>query len=347
MRARAVALVAAALLAGCTSGSTPRPVEAGSSRIVYRVVETSTDVAQTTTVVTDLAGPYRARTLTYPGTSTTGPASGFAWDEGGVYAIRADGSVAESEVVGPGFAGPFDRLDLALPVALRQHLVSLVGPGTVAGRACTRWLSQLPLDGAPLSAPTAGDRTESCVDPRGRLLGDTWQVSGRVVRTRTVTALGAGPSLAGEGLFGGQRPALLASGSSGYVVHASTPAELSRLMQIRVPAGPVGLRADRAAAVLDVDPARQGFSRETAVLTWTGPGRLAVLRLERRLTAGSGATVRGAPVDLGALGTGRLEPVLAGLRVTADGPNGIRVVATADLPEAELLAWLRSLQLVG
>ena len=115
-------------------------------------------------------------------------------------------------------------------------------------------------------------------------------------------------------------------------------------MQVASPQGPEGLSADRAVAVLDVDAARQGFAREAAVLTWTGPGQLAVLRIERDLEQGGGRTVRGAPVDLGTLGTGRLEPVLAGLRVTVDGPRGLRLIATADLPEAALLAWVRSLQ---
>jgi hypothetical protein len=270
---------------------------------------------------------------------------GFAWDETGVYTLNPDGWAAQTEYVGPGFPGPFSQLDVALPVALRQHLVVSAGAGQVDGRPCTRWLSQLPLDGARFAAATAGDRTESCVDAAGRLLSDTWQVAGKVVRTRTATAVGPGPSLAGTALFGGRAPTPLPTQGSAYVVRTSTAKELTGLMQVPNPKGPDGLRADRASAVLDVDATRQGIAREAAVLTWTGRSALAVLRIERDLQTGLGRTVTGAPVDLGALGMGRLEPVLAGLRVTVVGPTGLRLIATADLPEPALLAWLRTLRL--
>jgi hypothetical protein len=337
-------LVLCLLLAACTQATSVRT--ASSERIVYRIV--AGDTSAPTTVVTDIAAPYRARTVTYQGTSAKAPSlGGFAWDETGVYTLNPDGSAAQTEYVGPGFPGPFARLDVSLPVALRQHLVTSVGAGTVAGRPCTRWLSQLPLDGARFSAARGGDRTESCVDPSGRVLADAWQVAGKMVRTRTATVVETGPSLAGTALFGGRAPTPLPTQGSAYVVRTSTAKELTGLLQVPEPKGPAGLIADRASAVLDVDATRQGIAREAAVLTWSGRSALAVLRIERDLESGQGRTVAGAPVDLGALGTGRLEPVLAGLRVTVGGPNGLRLIATADLPEPALLAWVRSLRLTA
>ena len=336
-------------VAACTGPGSPSAVPATpavSERVVYLVVDSTASSPQTSTVVTDIAAPYRARTVTHRGPSVDGPTlGGFAWDETGVYTIRGDGSAAQSEYVGPGFPGPFSRLDLALPVAVRQQLVFSLGAGRVGSRPCTRWRSRLPLDGAPFSAATGGDRTESCVDPAGRLLSDSWQVAGKVVRTRTAVAVETGPSLAGTALFGDRAPTPLPVEGSAYVVRSSTAKELTALMQVPAPHGPDGLKADRAAAVLDLDAGREGFAREAAVLTWTGPSQLAVLRLERDLQQGVARTVSGAPVDLGALGTGRLEPVLAGLRITVDGPRGLRLIATADLPEPALLTWVRSLQL--
>ena len=167
--------------AACTGSPAKRAAPSVSERIVYQVVDSTGGAPVTTTVVTDTAAPYRARTVTHQGTSADAPsAGGFAWDEVGVYTISPDGSAAQTEYVGPGFPGPFSRLDLALPVALRQHLVASDGAGQVGSRSCNRWLSELPLDGAPFSAATSTDRTESCVDSAGRLLSDTWQVAGKV-----------------------------------------------------------------------------------------------------------------------------------------------------------------------
>jgi hypothetical protein len=332
----------------CTSSASPRAPASTSQRIVYLVKDSTGSSPQTTTVVTDIAPPYRARTVTHSGSSVdAASAGGFAWDEGGVYTISPDGSSAQTEYVGPGFPGPFSRLDVALPVARRQHLVTRLGDGRVGGRACARWLSRLPLDGAPFAPAAGGDRTESCVDPAGRLLSDTWQVAGKVVRTRTGTLVETGPSLDGTALFFGRMPTPLPTRGSAYVVRSSTAKEIAGLLQVPEPTGPDGLAVGRTAVVLDVDAARQGFAREAAVLTWSSPGQLAVLRVERDLQAGGGRTVRGALVALGALGTGRLEAVLAGLRVTVEGPRGLRLVATADLPESALLAWVGSLQLGG
>ena len=333
-------------MTGCSGNSVPNAQVARSERIVYLVVDSTTHPAQTSTVVTDIAAPYRARTVTYRGNGADGQSvGGFGWDQAGVYTIDPDGSAAQSEYVGPGFPGPYSRLDLALPVAERQGLAQALGSGQVGGRSCSRWLSELPLDGAPFSAATPVDRTESCVDSAGRLLSDVWQVSGKLVRTRTATTVESGPSLAGRALFGGRPPTPLPTQGSAYVVRPSTADELAGLLQVPEPTGPAGLRADSASAVLDLDGARQGFAREAAVLTWTGPAQLAVLRLERDLQPSGGRTVRGARVNLGPLGIGRLEPVLAGLRLTVEGPRGLRLIATADLSEPALLAWVRSLQL--
>lgn len=342
MRRFLLALVV--LLAASACGHSASP--AGSQRIVYLVVDTAGSSPLTTTAVTDVASPYRGRTVTHQGSSIHGPlGGGFVWDERGVYTIKPDGSTTQNEYIAPGFPGPFSRLDLALPVALRQHLVASLGPGMVGKRSCTRWVSQLPLDGAPLSPATGGDRTESCVDPAGQLLSETWQVGGKVVRTRTAQSLGPGPSLVGKALFLGRQPTSLPTQRSAFVVHRSSAKELTTLMQVPAPKGPPGLTADQAVAVLDVDSSRQGFAREAAVLTWVGPSQLAVLRIERDLEQVGAVAPRGAPVDVGTLGSGRLEPVLAGLRVTVDGPRGLRLIATADLPESILLAWLRSLSL--
>lgn len=326
---RRALLVLLLLLAGCTDKASP-----SGTRLTYRVVD---DSGAVTSQVTVLQGPYAARTVTLQGDRSQG---GFLWDEHGTYTVGPDGAITQTAAIGPGFPGPASDLALVLPVALRQHLVTRTAPGSVGGRDCTTWLSELPLDGAPFSPATAADRTESCVASDGTLLAERWQVSGRVIRTRTLVSTGTPPTT----LYAGKRPMPLPSSSAAAVVKPATAAELSKLLQIPLPSAPPGLHADRAAAVLDIDRAREGFSREAGVFTWIGAGHLAVLRVERDLTASGGRTVRGEPVQLGGLGAGHLEPVLAGLRVLVDGPRGLRLIATADLPEDQLLSWLRSLR---
>lgn len=330
---RAVTLLLV-LTAAC-SGS-DAPTGPPSQRVVYRDVD-STGSTSTTTV--DVLPPYRARLVTR---AADGTVTGFAWDEGSLYSIGPTGT-ARTAAVSPGFAGPLSGLGVALPVALRQHLVQRLGTSRLLGRECTQWVSAEPLDGFPFARATSRDRTTSCVDGDGRVLLETWRSGGALLRTRTATEVGPGPSLAGSALLPGT-PTPLPS-TSAYVVRAAPPAELVGLMEVPPPSGPAGFTADRSAAVLDLGPDGKRFTREAAVLTWRRGAELAVLRLERDLSGTSKGTVRGERVDLGVLGTGRLEPVYPGLRVVVEGPRGLRATATAALPETELLAWVRTLHL--
>lgn len=327
---RRLLLVVLLLLAGCEKDQAPT---ATSERITYRVVD---EHGSSSEEVTDFQSPYRARTLS----SKQGVSSGgFLWDEVGLYSVGSDGTVTQSEYIAPGFPGPASHLEIALPVALRQKLVADLGPGEATGKPCTRWLSQLPLDGAPFSPAIAGGRTESCVDDSGLLLSDTWEVNGSVVRTRSYVSTTKGPAT----LYGGKRPSPMPTSLSTVVVKPSKPQQLATLLGVPVPRPPTGLKPDRAVAVLDVDSAREGFTREAGVFTWVADDRLVVLRVERDLEAGGTRVLHGERVDLGELGQGYLEPALAGLSVTVESGR-LRLIATADLPEPELLSWLRSLQ---
>ncbi len=298
------------------------------------------ETGRVSTTTVDVSPPYRARSLNRDGSGAV--TGGFAWDERGLYSITSAGT-AQTASIAPGFPGPYSGLAVALPVAERQHLVRRGGSSSVLGLDCEQWLSAEPLDGAPFAPVSPDARTTSCVDAEGRLLAETWYVGGKLVRTRTATGVGPGPSLAGAALYEGP-PTPLPSSGTGFVVRDSPRAQLLRLLQVPVPSDPTGFRPDASVAVLDLDAAATGFTREAGVLTWLRGVDVVVLRLERDLSGSSRGTVRGAPVDLGVLGTGHLEPVLAGLRVVIDGPTGLRALVTADLPEDELLAWARTLR---
>lgn len=321
-------------------------------RVVYRVEDRSRSPIRLTTQVLDVARPHTARLVTRegppPGTSSLG---GLAWEVGRQYLIEPGGGVRVIQEVPPGFAGVDAHLDVALPTALRAGLVQRDGAAEVAGRSCTTWLSKEPLDSAAFSPPTPTDRAVSCVDDAGRILSERWTLRGSLARVRTAISLGVGPSLAGPALFAGMTPVPLPSEASTGSVKAVPPERLAEALGIPIPAAPPGLAPDRSAALIDVDragPATQ-IVREGAAFSWTGDRRLVVLLVKRGLTTPMVPPSGGieVPLSLTSAGTdsARLTPVLSGLKVELLTSRGLFVTVTANLPEQELLTWVRSLKL--
>ena len=295
-----------------------------SHEAVHHSLQVTYELSDGTTQVVQIDRPYRARE------------GSLGWSEDGTYL-----GAQQSAALPPGFPGPYSRLDVALPEALAQGLVRDLGTTrTVAGRSCHEWESRQPLDGAPFAPATRTDRTVSCVDGSGLLLADTWTSGGRVLRTRTATSVGDGPSLLGNGLYGGSAPTPLPTGSA--VVTPATPEKLLGLLQVPVPAVPAGLHLDRSVAVVELS--NGAASREGAVLTYVSGDRMLVLRLSRALVTGDQPTVHGAEVRVGPM-RGRLLPVLAGLQLHLDGPRGLQVTVTTDLPREQLLSWAGGLHL--
>lgn len=341
-------VVAAAVLAGATacSDSTPRaersPTAAGGFHIEYDVTD---EAGAHSREVTDVDRPYRGRTLRFSDPEHRHSLGGAAWTESGLYTIRPDGVVLQATPLWPSPAGPDAHLDIALPVALRQRLVQRVGSATVLGQPCTLWRSLRPLDGADFAPPTAAEQTTSCVGASGVVLRDDWQQRGVRLRARVAVAFGSAPKLTDAELLGGS-PTPLPAQLASYSITPSTEAELTRLLPFPDPAPPAGLRSDRAVAVLEVDRSSSGagITNEGAVLTWVGGGHLVQARWRRALLGAPMAVPpTGAPVRLGRLGEGRLTPVLTGLQVDVLGPGGLLLTVKSDLPEAQLLSWVRGL----
>lgn len=330
---------------GCSSSTTSRPrpvVAADGFHIEYDVTD---DRGARSRELTDVAPPYRARTLRYGGQDAARSLGGVAWTEQGVYTISPEGAVRQASVAWPAPPGPDAQLDIALPVALRQGLVQRGdGTDTVLGQQCTLWKSLRPLDGADFAPPTATEQTMSCVSTDGLILRDDWRKDGAVLRKRTAVAVGKPPPLADLELLG-PSPTPLPPELSFFSVTPSTFAELARLLPVPEPSAPTGLLPDKAVAVLDVDRSSgtPAIAREGAVLTWVGGGRLVAAKFSRSLVGPTAAPVDGALVALGRLGTGRLTPILTGLRVDVLGPGGLLLTVRSDLPEAQLLSWMRAL----
>jgi len=330
-------LLTGVLAAGCTHDAKPAPVGPPSHRVVYTQTDGS---GATSTVTVDVQRPYRARVVvTRDGVVMTET----AWSEEGTYLGR-DGEVLQTAVIAPGFPGPLAHLDIALPVALEQHLVRDLGTDQrVAGLTCHLWRSRDPLDGSAFAPAQGPDHTDSCVSSAGEVLSDAWYLGGSLVQRRVATQVTDGPSLEGAQLFDGRTPVPLAPNEVTASVTRSDAATLTRLLQLPQPSAPSGMSLDTASALLDLN-AQHAVRRESAVLTYLSADRLAVLRLSRALEPGGQAAVHGAPVRVGSR-TGRLLPVLAGLQLTLTGPRGLIATITTDLPRDALLSWAGGLSL--
>ena len=165
-----------------------------------------------------------------------------AWSEEGTYLGR-DGEVLQTAVIAPGFPGPLAHLDIALPVALEQHLVRDLGTDQrVAGLTCHLWRSRDPLDGSAFAPAQGPDHTDSCVSSAGEVLSDAWYLGGSLVQRRVATQVTDGPSLEGAQLFDGRTPVPLAPNEVTASVTRSDAATLTRLLQLPQPSAPSGMR---------------------------------------------------------------------------------------------------------
>lgn len=339
----ACAAATLASTAGCRQD--PPPKAAPSERVVYRVVDTSTQPERVTTVVVDSAPPYLGRTVTREGPPPGGTSlGGAAWDRDRQYLVQPDGAAAVVQPVAPGPSGVTTYLQVALAAAEHHALVRRAGAGSVAGRACTRWLSKEPLDGSPLAAATATDRTLSCVDDRGRLLEDVWTLGGRVVRTRTAVSVGDGPPLAGTGLLQGRTPRPAQESQLRERVQAKPAATLAGAFGIAVPPAPAGFALDASTAFITLD--QGGETRtEGIVFSYRAGSRVVVLRLEQGLGFRLADPTGGVPVTLPGGAPARLSALPTGLRLQRAARPGRLVTVVAALDETELLSWAGALRL--
>lgn len=328
--------------AGCSGSPSHRDEPAG-WRIVYRVDDTAGPTPRATTQVVEVFLPYGGRSVTSEGGRPGGkPLGGAAWTRGHQYLVDPDGSAHEVGAVPAGFAGPDSHLDVALASALAHGLVRRGGTSSVAGTACTEWLSRMPLDAGDVALPGPGETTTTCVDGEGRLLRDRWTLDGKVVRTRTALSVGR-PD--GSPLDGASPTPAPAAQLPVLVKTVEVPA-LAKALGIAVPAGPAGLRADGGSALLERDLAGGTLQplREGASFVWRDGARMVTLEVQRGLVRREPAPTSGVPVTLASGLAARLKPVVNGLQVKLLTPSGLAVTAVGDLPERDLLSWLGSLR---
>ena len=298
-----------------------------------------------TTHVVDVASPLRARSVLHAGDSATGTSlGGAAWSETQQYLVHPDGSTVAVEDVAPQLAGPSWALSVALDFAGVHGLAAKEGTTSVDGRACRLWRTFEPVDAGPLRPATGGDSALSCVTAGGVLVQDAWTIKGDLVRRRTLTSKGIGPSLAGNGLFAGQAPTPVPSGQPPESVKEVGVPTLVTALGIPVPAAPLGLPAGRSVAIIQADPSGAGIAVEGGVFSWYDGDRAVILRIERGLTRPLSVGSAGVALRAGAR-TVRVQAVASGLTVRFAGPAGLVATVTANVPADQLLAWVGTIAL--
>ena len=303
--------------------------------VTTEVTERGSGTPVTHREVVEVDRPYRARLrVLAPDGSTS---LGFVWTESGLFTLKAEG-VQRSQDVAPGRPGPDSYLDVALPEAERQGLVRRDGTGSVLGRECTWWLSRLPLDSVPLELPKGGEEVRSCVADDGLVLSARWTSGGRVTVEREVVALGTGPALTDEVLFGGPAP----TGGLGLTRVRALDAPADPPLALRaVP--PTGWSFDRAVITATVGRVGGPAVADSARAVFELDGRVAVLDETQDLTGPPSPPSTGERVDLGVLGQGRLTVGFDGVSLRFLQPQGVVVTLSGHLTRAELLAWARAL----
>ena len=84
----------------------------------------------------------------------------------------------------------FDARPLgAMAAAIALGRAEEIGTGTYVGTSCRRFRTGQPLGSSGITAPTDEESTELCIDDRGLVLHERWQIGGSPVVERTATAV--------------------------------------------------------------------------------------------------------------------------------------------------------------
>lgn len=158
-----------------------------SYRIVYQVAENALEREETWTV----RRPYESLVSgTRDGIAVDGTATSttdlyrFLPDRDGWFVIQPERHRAA-----------FDQRPLAVMATMIElGLATSEGSDQIAGRPCSVFVTGAPLSSAA-AAPAGDERTEVCIDDRGLVLHERWEVGGNVISERTATSVEIDPSI--------------------------------------------------------------------------------------------------------------------------------------------------------
>jgi hypothetical protein len=324
-RTAALAAAITVALTGCSTSHPKAPKNPGflpgTAPAAYRIVYTTGPGRAEVVEVT----PERSRQI---GTRDGKTVTGTAQSDTRLY-LALNGAWREAKVSPPGEPGNAALVGSALAAAERHGRITRDGTGTVLGRECTWWVTNVPFDGGPFAPANAHSSARTCVDRSGLPLADSWRTNGKTVRDRTASEVTTtGVDLSGLRLTDGQTPAPLTAAL--------------RTVQVTPRAKPVVTALPGLVAGRSVDVVEPGHRRSRTVFRG-GQGDLAVVdELTGPAKLGTGTPADDA-VDVGALGKAVLRGTQGGLVVEVLRPDGRLLSVRTTLDEDVVLGWLRGL----
>ena len=339
----------AMLGAGCVKTTAPLSSRAQEGlRITYRVEDPTVTPAGIRTMVVLSSSPYLGSQITYDATSAT-PQSlvgGFLWTREGLFTIGDGGRVQETQPTPPEAAPVATHLLTALPVAEQQKVaIKRAATGTYLGRTCTTWSTKEPLDGAEFAAATSKDHTETCVDSEGLALREDWYIDGKLVRVREASAVETVKAVATADFYNGQSPRPVPEGIAQDQIADIALNAQSQGVTIKAPRGYALDRAVVVASAIPGEPTTQIASVGETDAFRKGQ-ELMTLRRTRSLVGAALGSSKGAQVDLGALGIGRMVPISSGVEIRVVTKSGVLVVGQSTTSPDALVTWMRSAKLI-
>ena len=327
-----------------TIGRTPP-----SYRVVYRLEEFTGPDAVVSTDKVWVRRPFESRLETWSGPP---PGKERLSLQVGAFAARRNESTGSPKpvVIGvPPATAPSDvRLEPALQPALDAGLLERREVRKVLDRACQVYRSGSLLNASQLTAPTADEYAESCVDDAGVVLEELLVLDGRIVSRRIATEVeeSTNPVVIPSSLFSTGARTLEVKDGGGLVRRMGPglpPGDFLLIDPASIPAGFEWLGRYNVIPSQPEnfsDPSRAG-ARETsfADVYVRGPDFVVV---------DQGGTLQGAPpftvdeaspkVPMGAFGDAEVRLGGGGVEVRAIRPSGQFIRVRGTLPPADLAA---------
>jgi hypothetical protein len=318
----------AAKVAGAT-GALALAADPTTYHAVYRAESYEGSKATVTTEDVTVQRPFDGRVLIKEGEPPGGTAQFEGRSSFGMYANYSSAGAAQVAGDAPTVALGDLRLSASLPDLVDQGLFVLGDRRKLLGHECQVYRTGSPLQSLKITAPTATDYVDACVDATGLLLEEVTVISGKPAQHLTATSIDFDvPVDASTFAIDGQRVGTDQGGADVTAVDAAG-APIPGYWALDAP--PAGFTAKGRYLVAGANSTYMDvYVRGTDLVTV----RQGAAAAEPDLSDASG----GRDVDLGTLGRGKVVLGSIGPTVAAHPGSDAFVQVTGTLPGAQLQA---------
>ena len=325
-------------VAGASGPLSPSPLPV-SYRAVYRAESYEAEATTTSTEEVTIKRPFDGRVAIREGEPPGGAARFEGRSTFGVYANYSDAGAVQAAGDAPTVALGDVRLTASLDELVREGLFVLGDRRraklTAGTRECQTYRTGSPIQSLKISAPTATDYVDACLDSTGLIVEEVVVVAGAPTQRLVALSIEAEPAL-DPGLFaiGAERVGPEQGGSivtevdkttapaPGYWALDTIPAGFTHQGRFKIEGQSTGW-ADVYVRGIDLITIRQGPPAAEPDLSEAGPGT---------------------DTDLGPLGAGKLLRRTIGPTVTAHPGDDAFVHVNSTLSAAELLTMAKGLR---